>query len=55
MNPDASLTYERDGRVHRLARMADDPTLAAPRSFVERKLLYFRVVYPPGARTPCRH
>jgi len=51
----ASLTYERGGRVYARARIADDPDLARPLSLVERKLLRFRVVEPPGVATPCRH
>lgn len=43
-HPDASLVYEIDGVVRQAARVADDPLVGAPPSFLERKLLYFRTV-----------
>jgi hypothetical protein len=51
----ASIAYERGGRVFAYARAADDPELARPLSLVERKLFRFRVIDPPGVGTPCRH
>ena len=51
----ASIVYERGGRVFTYARAADDPELSRPLSLVERKLFRFRVIDPPGVGTPCRH
>ena len=54
VNPDLAVDYERGGQVYHVARAAGDPQLPPP-SWIERQLLGFRVVDPPGQRTPCRH
>jgi hypothetical protein len=53
--PDASLTYEHNGVVKRLKRIKDDPELAAPDSYLQRKFMKFRPVPRDVERTPCIH
>lgn len=53
--PQASLVYERGGRLHTLARVADDPQLATRPPRWQRWFLRFRSVPPVGQRTTCRH
>jgi hypothetical protein len=54
-DPNASVTYRRNGELHRVARVADHPTLATPPSLWERQLLRFRAIDPPGRRIRCQH
>jgi hypothetical protein len=52
-NPDASVTYEHEGRRFAVARAGDDPRLSEDESMVERKLLQFRDV-PTDENNDCR-
>lgn len=52
--PDVALSYWRDGRLVRARRAADDPFLSRPLHPLERKLILFRPVPPPGGNA-CLH
>lgn len=51
-DPDASITWERDGERHVTAHVRDDPELSAPLSFPQRKLMIFRPL-GDGAERRC--
>ncbi len=51
---DFAVTYERNGRMHALIRVSDDPDLVRPQPWLVRKLLYFRPVKFGKANT-CGH
>lgn len=50
-HPDHSVTYEADGQMHEVARIASDPTLAGGPNAVAEQLLWFRDI--PGAGSFC--
>lgn len=51
-NPDAAVTWTRNGVTHRTARAADDPLLTEPLPLPVRKLMIFRPL-GPGAEALC--
>jgi hypothetical protein len=53
--PEATLVYEHNGEVKRLKRVKDDPELAIPDSYFQRKFMKFRPVPRDVTATPCIH
>jgi hypothetical protein len=51
--PGVSVTFERNGVLHSVPRVGDDPELAAGPGVLSSKLLFFRDVDPHG-RAVCR-
>ncbi len=54
-NPDMSLTYIRDGEMHTVPRVGDDPELSRHFPVWQRMILDFRPVSLSGTRYMCVH